>query len=77
MLDTGNTLSKFWKNYSKIYFLGSNSEEGTPVPIPNTEVKLFSADDSECKNRTPPRIFFLQFFKIPIGIFFSFVEIYT
>ena len=23
---------------------GGDSEEGTPVPIPNTEVKLFSAD---------------------------------
>ena len=25
---------------------GDNSEEDTPVPIPNTEVKLFSADDT-------------------------------
>ena len=25
---------------------GSNSEEATPVPMPNTEVKLFSADGS-------------------------------
>ena len=25
---------------------GGNSEEATPVPIPNTEVKLFSADGS-------------------------------
>ena len=25
---------------------GDNSEEVTPVPIPNTEVKLFSADGS-------------------------------
>jgi hypothetical protein len=27
--------------------LGGNGEEVTPVPIPNTEVKLFSADGSE------------------------------
>ena len=27
-------------------FLSDYSEEGTPVPIPNTEVKLFNADDS-------------------------------
>ncbi len=25
---------------------GDNSKEDTPVPIPNTEVKLFSADDT-------------------------------
>ena len=25
---------------------GGNSEEVTPVPIPNTEVKLLSADDT-------------------------------
>ena len=25
---------------------GSDGEEATPVPIPNTEVKLFSADGS-------------------------------
>jgi hypothetical protein len=25
---------------------GDNSEKGTPVPIPNTEVKLFSSDDT-------------------------------
>ena len=38
---------------------GGNSEEGTPVPIPNTEVKLFSADgtawDSAWESRTPPK----------------------
>ncbi len=27
--------------------LGDDSEKVTPVPIPNTEVKLFSADGSE------------------------------
>ena len=27
-------------------FSGEYYEEDTPVPIPNTEVKLFSADDS-------------------------------
>ena len=29
-----------------IILSGSNSEEATPVPMPNTEVKLFSADGS-------------------------------
>ena len=28
------------------YLSGGDSEEVTPVPIPNTEVKLFSADGS-------------------------------
>src|SRR6266568_3773604 len=37
---------------------GGNSEVGTPVPIPNTEVKLFSSDDTlgaaPRENRTSP-----------------------
>ena len=34
-------------NYQKILdFSGDYSEEETPVPIPNTEVKVFSADDT-------------------------------
>ena len=37
---------------------GGNSEEGTPVPIPNTEVKLFSSDDTlgvaPRENKTSP-----------------------
>ena len=37
---------------------GNDGEEATPVPIPNTEVKLFSADGSwdsrPCESRTLP-----------------------
>jgi hypothetical protein len=37
---------------------GDDSEKVTPVPIPNTEVKLLSADGSwgfsPCESRTPP-----------------------
>ena len=37
---------------------GGNSEEVTPVPIPNTEVKLFSADgtarETVWESKTPP-----------------------
>ena len=37
---------------------GDYSEEDTPVPIPNTEVKLFSADDTRWEtareSRTSP-----------------------
>ena len=54
-----NTISKFSENYFSIDFLGNNREGGTPVPIPNTEVKPFIADDSVCENRTLPRIFFV------------------
>jgi hypothetical protein len=39
-------------------FSGGNGEEVTPVPIPNTEVKLFSADgtawETMWESRTPP-----------------------
>ena len=39
---------------------GDYSEEDTPVPIPNTEVKLFSADDTwwetAWESRTSPLI---------------------
>ena len=55
--------------FLKYIFLGDNSEEGTPVPIPNTEVKLFSADDSVGKNRTSPSIF-LCFFQLLVSCFF-------
>jgi hypothetical protein len=41
---------------------GDNGEEVTPVPMPNTEVKLFSADGSwgisPCESRTSPGISF-------------------
>ena len=37
---------------------GDDCEEGTPVPIPNTDVKLFSPDDTvwatAWENRKPP-----------------------
>ena len=43
-----------------IKFFGGDSKEVTPVPIPNTEVKLFSADgtarEAEWESRTLPEI---------------------
>ena len=43
----------------KIPFFGGYSEEVTPVPIPNTEVKLFSADGTArgpvWESRSPPK----------------------
>jgi hypothetical protein len=44
---------------------GGYSEEVTPVPIPNTEVKLFSADgtawETAWESRTPP-----EFMQMPL-----------
>jgi hypothetical protein len=43
-------------------FFGGDSEDATPVPIPNTEVKIFSADGTawatKWESRTPPKIFY-------------------
>ena len=43
------------------YFFGGHSEEVPPVPIPNTEVKLFSADgtawETMWESRSPPILF--------------------
>jgi hypothetical protein len=62
--DTGNILdinplSSFeGTNPSIEYSSGDYGEEVTPVPMPNTEVKLFSADGSwgisPCESRTSP-----------------------
>lgn len=45
-----------------ILFLSDDSESGTPGPIPNPEVKPFSADDSVSENRALLRNFFVQKF---------------
>ena len=39
-------LSSFEGTKFLIYMSGDDGKEVTPVPIPNTEVKLFSADGS-------------------------------
>ena len=45
---------------SNLRFFGGDSEEETPVPIPNTEVKLFCADGTAWatvwESRPLPRI---------------------
>ena len=43
----------FSENYFSI-LIGDDSEVDTPVPISNTEVKHFSADDSVSENKTLP-----------------------
>ena len=56
---------------------GGNSEEGTPVPIPNTEVKLFSADgtawDTTWESRSPPKFILSPFLRE--GAFFVSVAV--
>ena len=46
---------------SSSQFFGGYSEEATPVPIPNTEVKLFCADGTAgaawWESRTPSKYF--------------------
>ncbi len=48
--------------FNDFLFSGGYSEEETPVPIPNTEVKLFSADGTArvtaWESRTPPGNYF-------------------
>ena len=50
--------------YIKYEICGDYSEEDTPVPIPNTEVKLLSADDTwratAWKRKTLPLIYFFE-----------------
>ena len=41
-------------------FIGNDSKVDTPVPIPNTEVKHFNAEDSESENRKLPIFFYLK-----------------
>jgi hypothetical protein len=58
----GSRLLKLRATKPKIPVFGGNSEEETPVPIPNTEVKLFSADgtarEAVWESRTPPKSFY-------------------
>ena len=59
---TGNDASYTQIVSDRVYtgFFGGDSEEVTPVPIPNTEVKLFSADgtarETVWESRTSPKI---------------------
>jgi hypothetical protein len=66
--------------YSRIGFLGDHGGGETPVPIPNTEVKPFSADGTAWvtvwESRTLPRINFVSVkaeFKSPSEMMGSFV----
>ena len=63
-----NTLSCFQRIISQ-YFIGDDSKEDTPVPIPNTEVKLFYGEDS-VKAKIASCQFFFVFFSINIGNIF-------
>ena len=56
-----STLFQIVEKQHEADFFGGDGEEDTPVPIPNTEVKLFSADgtarEAVWESRTPPKIF--------------------
>ena len=41
-------------------FIGNDSKVDTPVPIPNTAVKHFNAEDSVSENRKLPIFFCLK-----------------
>ena len=61
--------------YRKILFFGGYSEDVTPVPIPNTEVKLFSADgtarEAWWESRTPPKILYKACHRKMAGFFIA------
>ncbi len=76
------TTSHYYRNIPKKYvkdFLGGHSEKAPPVPIPNTEVKLFSADgtawETVWESRSPPILIYITPIKfILIGVF-AFVRV--
>ena len=64
----------FSENYFS-YLICNDSKVDTPVPIPNTEVKHFNADDSVCENRKLPIFFFCLNFYFDLG-FFIFLSLF-
>ena len=46
MSNIGSTIIMFSENYFSIYEIGNDSKVDTPVPMPNTEVKHFHAENS-------------------------------
>ena len=65
----------FSENYFSNNFIGDDSKEDTPVPIPNTEVKLFYGEDSVSENSKLP-IFFVYFYIHIKCIFFIYLYIF-
>ena len=59
----------FSENYFSNNFIGGDSKEDTPVPIPNTAVKLFYGENS-VKAKIASCQFFFCIFLTPIGVFF-------
>lgn len=57
-------------NYGIIPLIGDDSKVDTPVPIPNTAVKHFNADDSVSENRKLPIFFYLKVNIVEILTFF-------
>ena len=65
----------FSENYFSIYFIGDDSKEDTPVPIPNTEVKHFNGEDSVSENSKLP-IFFLHLNQLKKLIFYIYIQVF-
>ena len=51
----------FSENYFSNNFIGGDSKEDTPVPIPNTEVKLFNGENSVTAKIASRQFFFAYF----------------
>ena len=70
-------ITKLKSFFVRSRFFGGHSEEETPVPIPNTEVKLFSADgtarETEWESRTPPKILYIPGAFKRLRVFFGFL----
>ena len=49
-----DTMLSCFQRIISLYLIGDDSEVDTPVPISNTAVKHFSADDSVSENKTLP-----------------------
>ena len=62
-------------------FFGGDCEEATPVPIPNTEVKLFSADgtawEAVWESRTLPKIFYKPGTGYQFRVFYLFNPLFS
>ena len=51
----------FSENYFSNNFIGDDSKEDTPVPIPNTVVKLFNGENSVKAKIASCQFFFVYF----------------
>ena len=60
----------FSENYFLYILIGDYSKVDTPVPIPNTAVKHFNADDSVSENRKLPIFLCIKKGLIKLNLFY-------